>query len=345
MRARPVLLDCTLRDGGYQTAWRFSDAFVADWLTVCSALGVDRVELGYLRVVPTESAVGCGDYAELPRSLTPAQREILGAAHAVSGVVMVDAADAARVSVAEATARIEASLAESPMTIATIRIATRLDGLPGALALARALAARGRIPIVNLMQAADLPPEKLAAELPPLLDGAPIEALYFADSFGRMRPGDVKRLFKVVGDALASPLGFHAHDNLGLAAANTEAALAAGAAFVDATMGGLGRGAGNAATETVRLLLDPLPDSAALALCDRFLACHIEPLRINGRWGASPLYRWQARGGLHPTYAQKLAEDPTMSEPHRFSVLDAIMRTGQGARFDPGLLETARRAS
>lgn len=345
MGARPVLLDCTLRDGGYQTAWRFSDAFVADWLTVCSAIGVDRVELGYLKVVPTGRDVGCGDYAELPRSLTSTQRALLGAASSVSGAVMVDAADAARVPVEEAAARIEASLDQSPITISTVRIAGRLDGLPGALALATRLSAGGQTVILNLMQAADLPPERLAQELPRLLDDAPIEALYFADSFGRMRPSDVTRLFEVVGGALALPLGFHAHDNLGLAAANTEAALAAGAAFLDATMGGLGRGAGNAATETVRLLLDPQPDADALALCDRFLACHIEPLRASGRWGASPLYRWQARGGLHPTYAQKLAEDASLSDLHRFSVLDFVERSGNGGRFDAGLLDAARRAS
>ncbi|WP_349369147.1 hypothetical protein [Salinarimonas sp.] len=344
-RPRPLLLDCTLRDGGYQTDWRFSDGFVADWLTVCAALGVDRVELGYLRVAAPTPAAPSGDYADLPRSLTLAQRALLAEAPRVSAAVMVDAADAARVAPEEAADRVAERLSEAPVTIETVRVATRMDGLAGAAAVATALAARGITPIVNLMQAADLPPEQLAAELPGRLGEAPIQALYFADSFGRMRPADVTRLFETVGAALATPLGFHAHDNIGLAVANTQAAIEAGARMVDATMGGLGRGAGNAATETVRLLLDSAPTPEALAACDRFLARHVEPLRAESRWGATPLYRWQARVGLHPTYAQKLAEDAAMTDLDRFAVLDRLVASSPKGRYDAGLLESARRAS
>jgi 4-hydroxy 2-oxovalerate aldolase len=343
--ARPLLLDCTLRDGGYQTGWRFSDGFVADWLAVCAGLGVDRVELGYLRVAGPAHPEAAGDWADLPRSLTPGQRALLAEAPAVSAAVMVDAADAARLPAEEAADRVAQRLAEAPIAIPTVRVATRMDGLSGAAAFATALAARGITPIVNLMQAADLPPERLAAELPEQIGDAPIEALYFADSFGRMRPTDVERLFATVAAALPIPLGFHAHDNSGLAVANTQAAIEAGARTVDATMGGLGRGAGNAATETVRLLLDPAPTADALAACDRFLARHVEPLRAESRWGATPLYRWQARVGLHPTYAQKLAEDAAMTDLDRFAVLDRLAASSPRGRYDAGLLETARRAS
>ena len=47
MNPRPILLDCTLRDGGYHVAWDFSPDLVADYLTAMAAVQVDRVEIGF----------------------------------------------------------------------------------------------------------------------------------------------------------------------------------------------------------------------------------------------------------------------------------------------------------
>ena len=47
MNPRPVLLDCTLRDGGYHVAWDFSPDLVADYLTAMATVQVDRVEIGF----------------------------------------------------------------------------------------------------------------------------------------------------------------------------------------------------------------------------------------------------------------------------------------------------------
>ena len=42
-----VLLDCTLRDGGYYNSWDFNDSLIHDYLLAMKAVGVDVVELGF----------------------------------------------------------------------------------------------------------------------------------------------------------------------------------------------------------------------------------------------------------------------------------------------------------
>ena len=70
-----------------------------------------------------------------------------------------------------------------------------------------------------------------------------------ADSAGYLLPDDVGERISAVKNAVKIPVGFHAHNNLGLAIANSLAAVHAGATFIDGTLRGLGAGAGNAQIE------------------------------------------------------------------------------------------------
>ena len=72
-----------------------------------------------------------------------------------------------------------------------------------------------------------------------------------ADSAGYLLPEDVSARIKAVLDAVEIPVGFHAHNNLGMAAANTVAAVKSGATYIDATLRGLGAGAGNTQLELI----------------------------------------------------------------------------------------------
>jgi 4-hydroxy 2-oxovalerate aldolase len=76
-----------------------------------------------------------------------------------------------------------------------------------------------------------------------------------ADSAGYMLPGDVGTRVAAVKAGVKIPVGFHAHNNLSLAAANSLAAIDAGATFVDATLCGLGAGAGNTQIEVLAGIL------------------------------------------------------------------------------------------
>lgn len=340
MRHDFQLLDCTLRDGGYQTGWAFSDDMLADYLQLAAAMKLAAIELGYLKLDAGGHAATTGSFKDVPGGFTSRQKEILSASPRLTVAAMVDARQVADLGPEAGAQLILDTIAQAPLRITAIRIATTVDQLAHAGAVAGHLIQHGISAMINLMQAADLPLPELDVALSRHLPSVPLTVLYFADSFGRMRPGEVSALFKAAREMTRIPLGFHAHDNLGLGVANVKAALEAGASYVDATFGGLGRGAGNAATESVYLLQERQDDGSVLAQCELFLARHIEPLRASLKWGSSPTYRCQARAGVHPTYAQRLLERQQLSDIDRIDILGRLSLHRSARKFDPDALNS-----
>jgi hypothetical protein len=74
---------------------------------------------------------------------------------------------------------------------------------------------------------------------------------YVVDSAGGMLPYEERNYFEAVADATSVPFGFHGHDNIRLAIANSLVAIDCGAKLVDSTLFGVGRGSGNTATEII----------------------------------------------------------------------------------------------
>jgi len=84
------------------------------------------------------------------------------------------------------------------------------------------------------------------------------DVIYVVDSAGAMLPDDARARVGMLKEHLAVEVGFHAHNNLGLAIGNTLAAVQEGATVVDGTLCSLGAGAGNAPTEVLVAVLDRL---------------------------------------------------------------------------------------
>lgn len=106
-----------------------------------------------------------------------------------------------------------------------------------------------------LMMAHMVPPEQVAAQAR-LFESYGADVVYVADSAGTMLPEQVAARVAAVVQAVKIPVGFHAHNNLCLGAANALAGAAAGARFLDGTCRGLGAGAGNAQLEVLVGLLE-----------------------------------------------------------------------------------------
>ena len=69
------------------------------------------------------------------------------------------------------------------------------------------------------------------------------------DSYGGVYPDDVQEMLLIVKENVTCPVGFHGHNNLELGLINTLTAINNGVDFVDTTILGMGRGAGNLKTE------------------------------------------------------------------------------------------------
>jgi 4-hydroxy 2-oxovalerate aldolase len=145
-----------------------------------------------------------------------------------------------------------------------------------------------------------------------LADFAPMEAVYIADSLGSLRPELACDLVSRFRAALSVPIGFHAHDNQGLALHNSLRVVDAGATWLDATMSGMGRGAGNARMEQLLGVLMP-PDTDLQPIHD-FVAGYMDPLQKKYGWGANVFYALAGVRHIHPTYVQRLEEAPLRTD-------------------------------
>lgn len=101
------------------------------------------------------------------------------------------------------------------------------------------------------------PPVKLL-EQAKLMESYGADVVYVVDSAGAMVTDDVRQKVGLLKEKLSIEVGFHAHNNLGLAIGNTVAAIEEGAGVVDGSLAGFGAGAGNAPTEVLVAVLDKL---------------------------------------------------------------------------------------
>jgi len=96
----------------------------------------------------------------------------------------------------------------------------------------------------SLMKAYAMGPYELLNEAK-TVESFGADVIHLMDSAGALLPDDVRKCISVLKGSIKSKIGFHAHDNLRLAMANALAALKEGSDFVDASLRGLGRSAGN----------------------------------------------------------------------------------------------------
>ena len=106
-----------------------------------------------------------------------------------------------------------------------------------------------------LMMAHMRPPEELLAQAK-LMQSYGADCVYIVDSAGAMLPDEAGEKVEVFKQGLDCQVGYHAHNNLGVAIGNSLAALEAGADQIDGSLRGLGAGAGNAPTELLAAVLD-----------------------------------------------------------------------------------------
>lgn len=298
------ILDCTLRDGGYYTAWDFPAPLVADYIDTLNVLPVSMVELGFVGK-PAQS----GYFA----SMTTQKASDFASELTADACVMLDAKDvlSSALSVDKAVAELLAGVL--PARINTVRVATHYAQMAKCRDICAALSDRGFRVFLNLMQIDAASASEEERCLSTAQDLPMVDVLYIADSFGSMTPSRVHGLVGTLASNVPMDIGFHGHDNRGYGIVNSQAAVSAGANWVDGTMAGMGRGAGNTASEQLIPLLSGLDGAQDRRLLDH-VSEHFAPLKAEHGWGSSPAYQFAGANRIHPTYVQKLREDWKLSD-------------------------------
>ncbi|MGW3074951.1 HAD hydrolase-like protein [Kitasatospora sp. NPDC001132] len=329
-----TVLDCTLRDGGYYTNWNFDTALVEEYLAACPGLGIDVVELGYVRFTKS----GFGPYGQLPEGLTPNLREALPADHALRFAVMVDAADMVGLPAAEVGGLLREKLAPGSLPVDLVRVAVRYDKAAGAVAAVHSLREAGYGVCINLMQIDLATADELAVCLDAVVAMGPLEAVYIADSLGSLRPERTVELVELFRTGQDAPVGIHAHDNQGFALHNTVVAAQQGALWLDGTAYGMGRGAGNTRIEQLLAVLGE--DADRLQPLMELIVRHFHPLMDRYRWGPSGLYAIAGMRDIHPTYVQRVEEDASLGAEEKLRAV-GFLAGAASAGFSAALLGEA----
>jgi 4-hydroxy 2-oxovalerate aldolase len=331
---KEILLDCTLRDGGYYNAWDFSPELINDYLFAMQAVGVNAVELGF-RSLNNKGFKGACAFTsdDFLRSLPLPKSLIIG--------VMVNAnelvADTSQEKVLEKLFPVPAS--DSPVDL--VRIASHIHEFEKALPAVTWLEKQGYQVGFNLMQIADCP-EKEVKTLARLANNYPLEALYFADSMGSMSPQKTAQIIGWLRSEWHGALGIHTHNNLGLALSNTLRALDEGVTWVDATVTGMGRGPGNALTEELAIeVADRRGQKINLVPLMTLIRKNFRPMKEAYGWGTNPYYYLAGKYGIHPTYIQEMLNDSRYSEEDVLAVIEHLRVEG-GRKFSLNTLDAAR---
>lgn len=301
-----VWLDCTLRDGGYYNSWDFPATVIQDYLYAMSESGVDRVELGF-RFPKKSGFLGFSAY-------TP--DSVLRTLEIPSGLhlgVMINCSDLITDTTTLNSALLEIFTSESREYLDFVRIATHLEEIEVASSASRWLKNYGYEVGVNLMQISEASEPDISAATSSL-DPEIVDVLYVADSLGTLGPADTAAIITCVKSAWGSDIGIHAHDNGGLATANTLAAIESGANWVDSTIAGMGRGAGNARTEILAGHLDKFRATPVRSeLLEQILNAYFLPLQRECGWGVNSHYVRGSTRRIHPTFIQELLSNQTYS--------------------------------
>lgn len=287
------IFDCTIRDGGLVNNFHFTDEFVKGVYNTCVEAGIDYIEIGKNNspTLMSEDEFGAWNFSKEDDI-----RRIVGENNTSTKIaVMSDIGRTVK----------EELLPKSESVVDMIRVATYAHQISEAIELIEEAHAKGYETTANIMAVAKSS-EKEIDELLELLSKTNVDIIYMADTFGSFYPQQIKILtekYCKVAKESGKQVGIHAHNNIQLALANTLEAMSHGTTFLDCTISGLGRGAGNCPME---LLVNSFGNSKYKQLpILKFIEEHIVPLEKKLDWGYSIPYMITGQLIEHPKSAIK----------------------------------------
>ena len=230
---RITLLDCSLRDGGYYNNWDFEEGFVEHYRDKIKNLPIDYIEIGYRNLVQKEYR---GKYFYCPLPILDQWAEFSDQL-----VLMLDEINTP---IGEVDAMIQACIGKAKM----FRIATKPNRISQGIALAKKIKKAGFEVGLNIMYLSEWDQfDDFFDQLKGIENH--IDYLYMADSYGAVLPDYIVKTVKKLKSITSVKLGYHGHNNLEMGLINALKAIEHGVEIIDASITGMGRGAGNLKTE------------------------------------------------------------------------------------------------
>lgn len=287
------VLDCTVRDGGLINDHFFEDNFVREIYKAISASGVDYMEIGYKASKEILSPDEFGKWKFCDED--DVKKAIDGIEKNTKLSAMVDIGRVEK----------EHIIPAKDSVLDMMRVACYVKDVDKAIDLANEIDAKGYETTINIMAVSTAIETELDEALDQIEKETKVQSVYVVDSFGSMFSENVHYLVEKYRERLKTKeVGMHAHNNQQLGYANTIEAIRKGANFVDATVYGIGRGAGNCPLELlVGFLKNPKFDIRPIL---DIIEKEMLPLREEIEWGYIIPYAITGMLNEHPRAAMAL---------------------------------------
>jgi 4-hydroxy 2-oxovalerate aldolase len=250
---RVQLLECTLRDGSYAVDFKFTENDTAVLAGVLGQLGFHWIEIGH--------GVGLGAAVAGKGTMPASDERLIEAAKRTAPNAQIGAFFIPGIGTADQLK----SARDAGLDFVRIGYnSTEIEEAFSYLALAKSL---GMKVALNFMKTYGVAPE-VFGEKAKAGEQAGADIIYCVDSAGSMFPEDVRNYISAARERCRGHLGFHGHSNLQFAVANAVEAVRRGADFIDTTLYGLGRSAGNVPTEIAVAVFDNLGIETGIDLFD-----------------------------------------------------------------------------
>lgn len=293
------VLDCTIRDGGLINDHQFSLEFVRAVYNANVSAGIDYMEIGYKnsRNMFSVETNGCWKFCQEE----DLRRAVGENPSKIKLSCMIDAAKSDwKTDVLPKQ--------QSPLDM--IRVAFYDYHIEEALQMIDDAFNKGYEVSANLMAVTTVEEKTLDSILERLCK-SPVSVFVIVDSFGFISLAQMEyltRKYVAYASSVQKEVGVHAHNNMQLAYANTLTAARLGATRLDATIGGLGRGAGNCPMELLAGSINPSNyDLRPIYHC---LENHVFPLREKIEWGPYPEFNMTGQNNVHPRAAIAARKNP-----------------------------------
>ena len=309
------LLDCTLRDGGFINKWHFGEDCILNVFERLELAGIDIIEVGYLRdYVPFNM-----DETQFPDTVSVGRVLPIRSRKRAKVVAIIDYGDCAQERIAPCHETV----------LDGIRVTFKRQQLKEAIDFCRAIKEKGYFISLQPVSFMDYTPQDVlnlvaaANELMPY-------AVCIVDTYGFMNKRDLLRYFSLM-DATLHPdivLGYHSHNNFQLSFSNAVELveqMTDRGMIVDCSVMGMGKGAGNAATELMAMYLNnsfggKYDVSQLLEIADTY----IEKEKRKNPWGYSLKYYIAASNYCHHQYVSYLLDKKTLSIKSINEILSSI---------------------
>ena len=235
------ILDTTIRDGSYAVDFKFSNKDVQDLVAKSQRIGIEYIEIGHGQGL-NASSFEHGFALQTDAEYMDAAREIADKSKlgffCIPGIARLEDLDIAK---------------EHKMDF--IRVGTTVKDYMTAKPYVRKGIENGLEVFVNFMKTYAASPEEFADASADLYNDG-VGCIYIVDSAGSMSAQDIGEYINTVREKTKIAIGFHGHNNLGLAVDNTLYCIKKGIEFVDCSFQGLGRSLGNAPLEQVVMVME-----------------------------------------------------------------------------------------